>query len=66
MPHGRIGEWCVNTVVISPVHDGIYVLGKAHMHTTPSLQSFLSTAFETVPVLVRLMEALSCPCKEDC
>ena len=34
------------------VQDGIYALGKAHVRSTPSLRSFHSVAFETVPVFV--------------
>ena len=33
----------------SSVEGGIYVLGKAHMRSTPSLRSFPNVAFETVP-----------------
>ena len=36
----------------SSVQDGIYALGKARMCSTPSLGSFPSVAFETVPMLV--------------
>ena len=35
------------------------------MRSTPSLGSFPSVAFETVPMLVRLTMALSLPVKED-
>ena len=34
------------------VQDGIYVLRKAHMRSTPSLRSFLNTAFEKVLMIV--------------
>ena len=36
----------------SSVQDGIYALGKAHMHSTQSLRSFPNVAFETVPMFV--------------
>ena len=36
----------------SLVEDGIYALGKAHVHSTTSHGSFPNVAFETVPVLV--------------
>ena len=35
---------------VSSVQDGIYTLGKAHMHFMPSLRSFSSVASEIVPV----------------
>ena len=34
------------------VQDGMYALGKAHMGSTPSVRSFPSVAFETVPVFL--------------
>ena len=55
----------VSTIQFSSVQDGIYALGKAHMHSAPSLGSFLNIAFETVPMLVWLMMALSRPLKEE-
>ena len=36
----------------SSVQDGIYALGKAHMRSIPSLRSFPSVAFQTVPMFV--------------
>ena len=53
-------------ILISSVQNGIYVLGKAHMCSTPSLRSFPNVAFETVPMFVWLMMALSHPLKKDC
>ena len=50
------------TVQFSSVQDGIYALGKAHIH---SLRSFPNVAFETVPMLILLTVALSRPFKED-
>ena len=47
----------------SSVQDGIYALGKAHMHSTPSLRRFPNVAFETVPVYICLTMALSRPFK---
>ena len=38
--------------LLSSVQDGIYVLGKVHMSSTPSLRSLPSVAFETVAVFV--------------
>ena len=49
----------------SSVQDGINALGKAHMHSTPSLKRFPNAAFQTVPVFVRLTMALSSPFRED-
>ena len=49
----------------SPVQDGIYALGIAHMRSTPYLESFPNVAFETVPLFVLLTMALSCPFKKD-
>ena len=40
------------------VQDGIYALGKAYMHCTPSLRSFPNVAFETVPMFAWLTMAL--------
>ena len=37
---------------VSSAEDGAYVLGKAHMGSTPSLRSFPNVAFETVSVFV--------------
>ena len=37
-----------SSVQFSSVQDGIYMLGKAHMRSTPSLRSFPSFSFETV------------------
>ena len=54
--------------LISSVQDGIYVLGKAHMRSAPSLRGFPNVvfhAFETVPLFVWLTMALSRPLKED-
>ena len=52
--------------MFSSVQDGIYVPGKAHIiHSIPSVRSFPSVAFETVPVFVWLMMAPSRPFKED-
>ena len=39
-------------VLFSSVQDGIYALRKAHMHSTSSLRSFPSVAFETVSMYV--------------
>ena len=52
-------------VDFSSVQDGIYALGKAHMRSNPSLRSFPSVVFETVPMRVWLTMALSRPFKED-
>ena len=52
-------------IVSSSVQDGIYELGKAHMHSTPYFRSFPYIAFEMVPVFIWLMMALSRPFKED-
>ena len=38
--------------LFSSVPDGIYALGKAHMHSTPSLRSFPNAAFETVAMFI--------------
>ena len=51
---------------ISSVQDGIYVLGKAHMCSTPSHRSFPNVVFETVAMFIWLTMSLSCPFKEDC
>ena len=40
------------TVLVSPVQDGIYALGKAHMRSTSPVRSFPSVLFETVAVFV--------------
>ena len=40
------------------VQDGIYVLGKAHMPSTPSVRSFPNVAFEMVPRFIWLTMAL--------
>ena len=52
------------TLINSSVEDGAYADGKAHTRYTPSLGGFLSVVYETVPVLVWLMMALSRPFKE--
>ena len=41
-----------NLVHFSSVQDGIYALKKAYMRSTPSLRSFPSVAFETVPMFL--------------
>ena len=46
--------------------DGIYALGKAHMHSPPSLRSFPNVVFETVPMFIWLTMAISGSFKEDC
>ena len=51
-------------VQFSSVQDGIYTVGKAHMCSTPSLRSFPSVAFETVPTFDRLTMTLFRPFKE--
>ena len=44
---------CVRVPVqFNSVQDDIYALGKAHMHSTPSLRSFPNVAFETVLMFV--------------
>ena len=40
-----------SSLQFSSDQDGIYVLGKAHVRSTPSLRSFANVAFETVPML---------------
>ena len=52
-------------IQFSSVQDGIYVLGKVHMHSTLSLKRFPNVAFETVPMFIWLTMALSSPFKED-
>ena len=54
---------CSSLVQFSSVQDGIYALGKAHVHSTPSLRSFPNVALETVPMLVWQTMALSRPLK---
>ena len=49
----------------SLVHDGIWALGKAQLHTILSLTSFPNVSFETASLFVWLTMALSCPFKED-
>ena len=39
------------TVSVS-AQDGIVALGKAHMHSAPSLSSLPKVALETVPIFV--------------
>ena len=53
-------------VVLGSVKNYIYTLGKALLCSTLYLSSFPSVAFETVPMLVLLITALSHPFKEDC
>ena len=53
-----------NRIQFSSVQDGICVLGKAYMCSTPYLRSFPNVAFEMVPVFVWLTMALSRPFKE--
>ena len=55
----------MNRVQFSSVQDGIYVLGKKHMHSSLSLRSFPNIAFETVPAFIWLTMALSCSFEED-
>ena len=50
---------------LSSAQDGIYVLGKAHMRSTPSVRGFPNVAFETAPMFVWLTMALSRPFKEE-
>ena len=50
----------------SSVQGGIYALEKAHIHSTPSLRSFPSVTFETVPMFIWLTMALSRPCYKQC
>ena len=50
---------CSVQLKIVSLHSG----RKAHMHSTPSLRSFPTVAFEAVPVFIWLMIALSCPFK---
>ena len=47
------------------VQDGIYLLRNAHVHSTLSVQSVPNIAYETVPMFIWLIMALSCPFKED-
>ena len=54
-----------SSVNFSSVQNGIYALGKAHMHSIPSLRSFPNVAFETVPMFFGLTMVLSRPFKED-
>ena len=49
---------------VCSVLGGIRLLRKACMHSTLSLKSYPNIAFETVPVFVSLMMALSRPFKE--
>ena len=56
---------CADSVQFSSVRDDFYALGKALMCSTPSLRSFPNVAFETVPMFVSLMMALSHPFEED-
>ena len=54
------------SVQFSSVQDGVYALGKAHMHLPLVSQKFPIVAFETVPVFIWLTLALSCSFMEDC
>jgi len=42
----------------SSVQDGIYALGKAHRHSTPSLRSFCKVVLETIQMFLRLTMVL--------
>ena len=55
-----------SSVHFSSVQDGICTLRKAHICSTPSLRSFPNVGFETVPMFIWVMTALSCPFKENC
>ena len=56
-----------NTLLqFSSVLDGISVLGKARIDSTPSLKSFPDIAFEIMPMFIWLMMALSRPFEENC
>ena len=48
-----------SSVRFSFVQDSIYALGKAHIHSTPSLRSFPNVAFESVLMFVWLTMAPS-------
>ena len=61
----RLPMWRTTTVQSAPVHYYVQVLEKAHMRSTPSLESIPSVAFETVPMSVWLTTALSRPFKEQ-
>ena len=45
------------SVQISSFQDGIYVLRRAHMRSTPPIRSFPNVVFETIPVFVWLTVA---------
>ena len=53
-----------DSVQFSSVRGGIYIyaLGKAHMSSATSLGSFLSVAFETVPMLVGWLNQFNVLC----
>ena len=59
-------QWACNfcTAQFSSVQDGMFALGKAHMHSTLSLRSFPNVAFDTVPMLIWLMIAIFHPFNE--
>ena len=53
-------DWCfVCLILFSSVQGGICALRKTHMCTTPSHRNIPSVAFETVPVFISLVMALS-------
>ena len=60
----RLPMWRTTTVQSAPVHYYVQVLEKAHMRSTPSLESIPSVAFETVAMSVWLTTALSRPFTE--
>ena len=61
MPHTGYLE----VIQFSSGHDGIDVLRKAHMCSTPSLISVSIVTFEMVLMFIWLTMALSRPVKED-
>jgi len=40
------------SVKFSSIQDGIYEVGKVHVHSIPSLRGFPNVALETVPMFV--------------
>ena len=58
-------QW-YSSVQFSSVRDGVSVLRKARMCSTPSLRDFPNVAFQTVPVFIWMMLSLFHPSKNDC
>ena len=60
--HPSVSHSRVTSLQFSSIQNGtIYMLGKALVHSTPSVRHFPNIAFETVPVSVCLMIAFSHP-----